>query len=368
MKILFVTRTYPPAVGGLETASYEVGEALRRRGGDVTLIKYGGRKILLPLAYPWLMLRALMKGAVSHHDVVYLPDGVMAPMGRVLRALLRIPVVLNLNGKELTYRNSIYLKTVAPSIGKMDQLTAISTPTAALAAQKYPRRPLEKVILGSKDDYYDARDSRAIRSELGERLGFDVMDKKLLYTSGRLIRRKGVLWFIEKVLPEVIKRHPEVIYLVVGKGPDQDSIEAKIREHHLEDYVRLLGYVSDELRNLLYNAADCFVMPNIPVENDMEGLGLVAMEATSCGTIVIGSDLEGIHDAVIEGRTGYLLPTMDAAAYIKQIDIELRGRTISRDIVRSNSLTAYSWDKTADNYLNIFERAIKASSKWSGMT
>lgn len=309
-----------------------------------------------------------MKGVISHHDIIYLPDGVMAPMGRILRVLLRIPVVVNLNGKELTYDNPIYLKTVAPSIGKMDQLTAISTPTAALAKRRYPNRPLETIVLGSKDSFYDNRNAESLRRELANRTGIDLTNKKLLYTSGRLIRRKGVLWFVEAVLPAVIKKHPDVLYLVVGKGPDQDLIEAKISERHLENYVYLLGYVSDELRNLLYNAADCFVMPNIPVENDMEGLGLVAMEATSCGTLVIGSDLEGIKDAVIPGKTGYLLPPKDATAYIKHITAELSERSIPRAQVRRASLAAYSWDKTADAYLELFARIAKTTSKRDAMT
>lgn len=284
----------------------------------------------------------------------------MAPMGRLLRMLLRIPVVLTLNGKELTYQNSAYLKVVAPSIGRMDYLTAISSPTASLAARAFPEASLEKIVLGSTDRFYDARGQQAVRDDLAKRIGVKLADKKILYTSGRLIRRKGVLWFVSEVLPKVIKAQPDVIYAVVGKGEDYEALEGMVKNLRLENYVYLLGYVDDAVRNLLYNAADLFIMPNIPVRNDMEGLGLVAMEASSCGTPIIGSNLEGVQDAIVAGETGYLLPPKDAKSYVARINAELDTPTLDRVNVRKISLKTYDWDKTADEYIEVFRRAISS--------
>jgi phosphatidylinositol alpha-1,6-mannosyltransferase len=116
--------------------------------------------------------------------------------------------------------------------------------------------------------------------------------------------------------------------------------------------------VSDQLLKTLYNTADMFVMPNIPVPNDMEGFGLVALEAASCSTTVIASQLEGVQDAIINGQNGYLVTPGDAAGYVQAISRELGGRTLSPEAVRAYTLQHYSWDETARHYAELMQSLI----------
>jgi glycosyltransferase involved in cell wall biosynthesis len=147
-------------------------------------------------------------------------------------------------------------------------------------------------------------------------LGVDA-DADIVLTVGRLVPRKGVKWFVEHVL----NRLPDnVVYAIAGTGPDEDAIrDAALATGASGARVLLLGRVDDELRAALYTGADLFVMPNLPIGGDMEGFGLVAIEAATAGSLVLASDLEGIRDAVIDGETGLLCPPGDAERYVDRI-------------------------------------------------
>ena len=137
--------------------------------------------------------------------------------------------------------------------------------------------------------------------------------KVILLTVGRLIKRKGHAWFIENVFGKLPDHY---IYMIAGLGPEQEQVEKIIRKFNLTDRVHLLGYISEEEKNCLYQISDLFIMPNISVEGDQEGFGIVALEAGSHGLPVIATDLEGIRDAIIEGKTGRLIKEKDVQAFL----------------------------------------------------
>jgi glycosyltransferase involved in cell wall biosynthesis len=146
---------------------------------------------------------------------------------------------------------------------------------------------------------------------LRERFGI-APDARVLTTLGRLVRRKGLLWFVSQVMPGL----PETTYLLVGgRGPDEAAIDEAIRANDLEARVRLLGSVDDDTRALLFEGCDVFVMPNVPVPGDTEGFGLVAIEASNTGALVVASRIDGIVDAVADGATGYLCEPLDSEAW-----------------------------------------------------
>ena len=114
-----------------------------------------------------------------------------------------------------------------------------------------------------------------------------------MFFVGRLVERKGIYWFIKNVFPKLDKNY---IFLIMGKGQEELKIKELIKSLKLQDRIIMLGRAPDDLKRLLYNASDIFIMPNIPVEGDMEGFGTVTIEAASCGLPVITSNLEGINN------------------------------------------------------------------------
>jgi glycosyltransferase involved in cell wall biosynthesis len=142
-------------------------------------------------------------------------------------------------------------------------------------------------------------------------------DQVVLLTLGRLVRRKGVRWFTEFVLPQLGEH---VHYVVAGEGPEEELIRAAAGAAGVSTRLHLLGRVADGEREELLTGADVFLQPNIPVPGDIEGFGLVTVEAAMRGTPVVAAKLEGIQDAVVNSRTGILLPPADAAAWVSELN------------------------------------------------
>jgi len=125
-----------------------------------------------------------------------------------------------------------------------------------------------------------------------------------------------VAWFAEKVMPRLDGSY---LYVVAGEGPERGTIQKIVDRCNLQGRVLLLGEVSDEDRKLIYNASDIFIMPNITVPGDVEGFGIVALEAGSCGLPVVASNIQGLRDAVINGKTGYLVGEGDVEGFVSRI-------------------------------------------------
>ena len=356
LKILFVTRKFPPAVGGMENVAAQLYDRLSQKA-DVRLVAItgnkGGKNILLPLAYAGLLIRAIRAGYQQRPDVIYVQDGVMAPMALVLRMLLKRPVVITIHGTEVAYSNPLYRLLVLPSIGRMNHAVVISQGTAERTRQVLPRLPFTKVVWGADDSFYIDADKDVLKAKLEEKLGLSLRHGPCMYLAGRLTERKGAVWFVERVMPALVERMPSIKCLIAGEGKDGQKLATAIQRLNLADNVIALGTVLGETRRLLYNAADLFIMPNIPGYG-FEGFGMVAIEASSCGTTVVASKHEGITDAVVEGRTGWLVPPKDTGAFIEKITDELAHPSLQRAEVRRATLETYDWDLTSDAYLRIF--------------
>jgi phosphatidylinositol alpha-1,6-mannosyltransferase len=142
--------------------------------------------------------------------------------------------------------------------------------------------------------------------------------EKILLTVTRLYPYKGVDRMLE-ALPGIIRAIPGTRYLVAGTGPDQPRLEALSARLGLQDYVSFLGPVPLAKIVELYNAADLFVMLSREALPDVEGFGLVFLEAAACGLPSVGGRSGGIPDAIEEGKSGWLVDpcnTQEVAATI----------------------------------------------------
>ncbi len=343
MKILFVARKFPPSVGGMETAAAALHAELNRRH-DITLIKWGGSNRWLPIIYPWLAIRALVACWFRAPEAVYLQDGVLAPIGRLVQLWGRRRTVMTVHGLEVTFRNKAYRRVVLPAIARQDRLVAVSAATARAVHEATGRSDVTVIPNGVDDLHYRAGD-RDLPEQVAHLTG-----RPLLYTSGRLVERKGVVWFATQVLPKIAEKVPDVAFVVSGSG-DQSNRVAQLSAD--SEHLFYLGRVDDATRDALYCAADLFVMPNQPVMGDMEGFGLVAVEAASCGTPVIASSVDGITDAVLEGVTGLLVDPPAPQSFADRVAAELLHPTFVRDEVRSAVLNEYSWSAAAGRYQEV---------------
>ncbi len=115
----------------------------------------------------------------------------------------------------------------------------------------------------------------------------------------------------------------------------------------------MLGMVSNELRKLLLNSADIFIMPNVVVEGDVEGFGIVALEAGACGLTVIAANIQGLRDAVLEGVTGYLVEEKDVEGFLYRV----RNVNLKSEEIRSAVKATFSWGQVYRLYRDVLIEA-----------
>ncbi|OGY86674.1 MAG: hypothetical protein A3G01_00465 [Candidatus Kerfeldbacteria bacterium RIFCSPLOWO2_12_FULL_43_9] len=213
------------------------------------------------------------------------------------------------------------------------------------------------IISNGVTDFFGTDTSRSdLREFVGRTLPSDIT---ILFSAGRLVKRKGTAWFIKHVMPNV----PEnFVYLIAGVGPERKRIMRLIRQLRLESRIYMLGRVLDGELGVLFHTAHAFVMPNIPVASDREGFGIVALEAASCGLPVIAAGIEGIPDAIQNGKNGFLLPSGDADIWIQRLPILVDQGQKMRSAIRAYTLAHFDWSRIAKSYIQVFQNVLKTAA------
>lgn len=135
----------------------------------------------------------------------------------------------------------------------------------------------------------------------------------IILTVARLVRRKGHEYILSS-LPDSISSYPNLIYAIIGEGPERADLERRVRELGVERSVVFLGLLSDAHTAWWYAHADVFVMTPIDIDGDVEGFGIVYLESNGFGKPVIASSSGGIPDAVRDGVTGLIVPEKSSEA------------------------------------------------------
>ncbi len=134
----------------------------------------------------------------------------------------------------------------------------------------------------------------------------DWKDKLVILTVGRLQKRKGHDKMIE-ALPSILEKHPNAIYCIVGDGECKQSLETLVGEYKLENSVRFLNELTDVQMIKCYQQCDVFILPNRTIDNDIEGVGMVLVEAQACAKPVIAGDSGGTVETMIVNETGLII-------------------------------------------------------------
>jgi phosphatidylinositol alpha-1,6-mannosyltransferase len=143
--------------------------------------------------------------------------------------------------------------------------------------------------------------------------------RTVILTVGALQKRKGQDTTI-RALPRILKICPDILYAIVGEGWERQDLERLAQVQGVGDHVRFYGVPTDEDLVKYYQQCDLFVLANRQVGWDVEGFGIVLLEAQACGKPVIAGDSGGTSDAVCRGVSGEIVdgaqPESVAAAII----------------------------------------------------
>lgn len=187
-------------------------------------------------------------------------------------------------------------------------------------------------------------DRIAVRQQLGL-----PPDRPLLLTVRRLYARMGLENLVQ-AMHAVIRRQPRALLLIGGQGPLRGRLQTLVEQSELVENVRLLGYVEDKRLPMYYQAADLFILPTL----DLEGFGLVTLEALACGTPVLGTPVGGTVE-ILRGLDPRLLFVSSRPEDMAKGIIEyLSAPAVSSEQCRRYVLEHYPWDKTAMELETLF--------------
>ncbi len=365
MKVLFVTRKYPPMVGGMEQFSYQLirhYEKVHDSQDQVDSLVLGKKQIHLLWFFPYVVFRLLFTSL--SYDVVHLGDGLIAGAAWLPMKLQKIffprrrpQYYATLHGLDITYIQKFYQYYFKGFCRSLDTYICISSHTmmsARLAGINNTVLIPNGVDVSTCNDVsIQSRD----KSILQKRFSLDP-EARILLSVGRLVKRKGVLWFLQNVFPLLSSN---CFYFIVGQGPMEGILREYVDnlDESLKRRIVIAGRISDNDLKLFYNTADVFIMPNISVPGDMEGFGLVALEASLHGLLVFASKLEGIQDAIEDQKNGFLLDSEHTESWVAPLNHYLcfsdkyEGKRLAFSSFTKNHC---SWERVTRNYRDAFKR------------
>lgn len=345
-RTLLVTNDFPPRPGGIQSFVHHL--AVRQPAGSVVVYASSWRgaekfdadqpfevvrertRVLLPT--PLIARRAAKLARAYDCDTVWF--GAAAPLGLLAAGLrrrtgIRRAVALT-HGHEVGWAALPGARAALRRIGRgVDVTTYLGEYTRVRLARVLDGvTELRRLAPGvDVDTYHPSVDGEPVRVRLG------LADRPVVVCVSRLVPRKGQDMLI-RAMPEIRRRVPDAALLIVGGGPYRATLEKLARQTGVERDVVFTGSVPSAELPAHYAAGDVYAMPCRTRNRglDVEGLGIVYLEASATGLPVVAGNSGGAPDAVREGETGYVVRGRDVAQLADRVATLLADRDLARQL------------------------------------
>lgn len=330
-KILIPAYDFKPALGGVANYVHEIASAWSKMGHSITVLarkhpqsesfdSHAPYKVIR-IQSPQTAIFSLIPFSFAIRKFVNFetPDFIFCPLWfpdaaatLLSRTVPKTPFFIAVHASEIFFSgNSLKHKLRGTLLQKL-QYQVFEQAQKIFAVSHYTKSELLK-LPGTKTEKISVANN-GVNPELFYKKNFstpifnglNLANKKILLTVTRLHPYKGVDAVI-KTLPQVLLDVPDLHYLVVGEGPDRQRLESLTQSLGLSSYVSFLGALESSKIFELYNRSTLFVMLSREELPDVEGFGLVFLEAAACGLPSLGGHSGGIPDAIDDLRSGWLV-------------------------------------------------------------
>jgi glycosyltransferase involved in cell wall biosynthesis len=250
-----------------------------------------------------------------------------------------------------TYPVAVYLPgpphpRYVPDLQRADAL--ISDGWAAKQLPAMIGRPVDDVLKGVDVKTFTA-DGPNLRAEQG------LSGRKVIICVTRLVPIKNLPMMLDAVARVRLQR-PDIVLVIVGEGPQQPVLEARVRELGIGGAVRFVGYVPQDETAKWYRSADVFAL-----SSDFDNSPNVVLEAMACGLPIVATDVGGLREYVTPPANGFLTPRGEAAAFAEALLRFVNDDTLGPAIGRHNrqdAVAKFSWAVSAARMRDVYARVI----------
>lgn len=373
-RVLLVSYDFPPLLGGVSTCAHHLALTLARhpdldlrvlaprhpgweefdRKAPFTVVRVPAarRARLAPFAIALAALKELIfwrPNAIL--NLFWFPDGLATFF---LARVFGCPYFIYAHGVEILESEKNLWKRCRKRLAFLKRAVfrhaggvfAVSEFTRHLVHEQC-RLPLDRIRVVNNgvdcEEFFPAEKHPTVA------LQFSYEGRYVFLTVTRLCDYKGCDQVIRAVR-KLRREFPQVLYLIGGTGPDRERLERMVRYYGLEQHVALLGKVPSENLPALYQAADCFVLVSREdrLTPNVEGFGIVFLEAAACGKPSIAGRSGGTSDAVAHGDSGWLVDPLDTDLLAERMGNLIREPNLgvaagARARVRAESF--FRWDE-----------------------
>lgn len=305
MKTLLFTLEYPPFKGGVANYYWNIAKYWPDPE-KIEILDNNDNKILKKFFYPkWLFAVFVLFKNIKKKKINHILVGHILPLGTIvyfLSKFMKIKYSVIIHGMDIKYAYKIGRKRLLATkiLKQADNIICTNSYIADFIRINFDNKISPKISVVNPGINTDVEINYKRAEEL--KIKYRVYNNPLIFSIGRFVKRKGFDNML-LAMPEIQKYYPNLFYVLAGDGPDKEYIKNNSKG---VSNVLFLGKISEEDKWAWLSICDIFAMPSREIEGDMEGFGIVYLEAGLCKKAVIGGNSGGVKDAVISAITGIL--------------------------------------------------------------
>jgi phosphatidylinositol alpha-1,6-mannosyltransferase len=367
-KILLISTEFPPGPGGIGQHAYSLAKALTDIGYHLAVLTnsdytsneegklFDSIQQFTVKRYPrysnfftyiariFISIRTIVK---EYPEIIILTGKFSLWQGVLIKLIRKdIQTIAILHGTEINLPNQLLKKWTHYAISKADKLVPVSNFTKSLLPQALQKNSSIKVIVNGIE-------KNMLDHDASEKINLKGNPK--LITVGHVSPRKGQHNVI-LALPELIKVFPEIHYHMVGRPICQNKLEKLAKELGVKDNITFHGRIPNhDNLSAYYRSSDIFMLlsENLP-NGDVEGFGIVALEANCFGVPVIGSYDSGVAEAVRHNHSGILVNSKNPKEILNAVEYCLDNKK-RLAVEAQNWASTHEWSKVVLSFEEILK-------------